>query len=106
MDNNFENNFDNNPGNQPQRPFTERPDERNAQPFEFNPEKPLMQNPQNPQNPQTQQAPSEDQGFNPIEQTATYQDGAFNQPARNPQQYAPPYKGYQPQQPNNAQYTD
>ncbi len=96
----MDNNYGNNPGAQPQRPFTERPEERNNnQQFEFNPEKPLMQNQQN------RSAQSDDQGFNPIEQTATYQDGAFNQPVQNPQQ-GTPYRDYQPGQPQNAQYTD
>ena len=84
----MDNNFENNNGNQPQRPFTERPEQApQVPPFEFNPEKPLMQQP----------AENADRGFDPIEQTATYQDGAFNQipvPPQNAQPYQTPPQGF------------
>ena len=82
----MDNNFENNQGAQPQRPFTERPGEQpQPQPFEFSPEKPLMQKPEKP-------AQTPDQGFDPIRQTATYQDGAFNQVPQPPQN-AQPFQG-------------
>ena len=92
----MDNNFENNTGNQPQRPFTEKP-EQPQQSFEFNPEKPLMQQPEN------QAEENSEQSFDPIKQTAVYQDGAFNQAP--PQQYAQPFQpsvqGYGAQPPVN-----
>ena len=79
----MDNNFENNTGNQPQRPFTEKP-EQPAQPFGFEPEKPLMQQPE-----ESFDDPA-DQAFDPIEQTATYQDGAFDQVPKPPQYAQPP----------------
>ena len=96
MDNNYDNNF----GGQPQRPFTEKPGEQPPQQFDFNPEKPLMQQP----------AQNQEQGYNPINQTAVYQDGEFNRtaqpnPAESEAQNAPQQDfGVQP--PFNAQKTD
>lgn len=90
MDNNYDNGFY---GGEPQRPFTEKPSEQPQQPpqqnpaFGFNPEKPLMQKPQEPNGAQPNPAQAQpvnqpnnqpnEQGFNPIEHTAMYQDGAF-----------------------------
>lgn len=93
----MDNNFENNTGNQPQRPFTERPEQAPpTQPFDFEPEKPLMQQPEE------QPKENDEQGFDPIEQTATYQDGAFNQVPRSPQYAQPPQYGPQMQYPQQG----
>ena len=98
MDNQFENDFNN---AQPQRPFNEKPEPpvnaEQAPSFDFQPEKPLMQNPAPGDTqqfiPQPRQAPENinpavqapvpeagkqfQDGFNPIEHTATYADNRF-----------------------------
>ena len=64
--------------------------------YDFNPEKPLMK---------PQQAPQQSKGYNPVERTASYQNGAFfNQPVQPsdyPQRYPQAYNApaYPPQQP-------
>ncbi len=64
--------------------------------YDFNPEKPLMK---------PQQAPQQSEGYNPVERTASYQNGAFfNQPVQPsdyPQRYPQAYNApaYPPQQP-------
>ncbi len=97
MDNNFDNNF----GGQPQRPFTEKPGEQPPQQFDFNPEKPLMQQPEQP-------GQNAEQGYNPINQTAVYQDGAFNpiNQTTQPEVQDNPQQNFGVQPPFNAQKTD
>ena len=124
MDNQFENDFNN---AQPQRPFNEKPEPpvnaEQAPSFDFQPEKPLMQNPAPGDTqqfiPQPRQAPENinpavqapvpeagkqfQDGFNPIEHTATYADNRFVNrqypPQPMPQQMPPQMPPQMPQQP-------